>query len=146
MSLTLSRRRSLTYRNQSIDSLCKSMNCFLCDKDLHHERVKHTVNWIIRNYAFLLFKMFVKTLKKFKRITFCIVSTILEILISDGCKTWPRFALNHFCIYNCFLYLIYSKSDRGLARRGKIVPKMIFLTSICASGPFYFKLEYIQEK
>ena len=39
-NLTLSRRRPLSYRNQSIDLLHKSMNWFLYDNDLHHERVK----------------------------------------------------------------------------------------------------------
>ena len=38
--LTLSWRRSLSYRNQSIDLLCKSMDWFLYDNDLRHERVK----------------------------------------------------------------------------------------------------------
>ena len=38
--LTLSWRRSLSYRNQSIHLLCKSMNWFLYDRGLHHERVK----------------------------------------------------------------------------------------------------------
>ena len=31
---------SLSYRNQCTDLLCKSMNWFLYDSDLHHERVK----------------------------------------------------------------------------------------------------------
>ena len=39
-SLTLSWRRSPSYRNQSIDLLFRSMDWFLYDKDLHHERVK----------------------------------------------------------------------------------------------------------
>ena len=39
-SLTLSRRRSLSYRNQTIDFLRKSMDWFLYDNGLHHERVK----------------------------------------------------------------------------------------------------------
>ena len=30
---------SLSYRNQSIDLLCKSVNWFQCDRNLHHERV-----------------------------------------------------------------------------------------------------------
>ena len=38
-SLTLSWRRSLSNRNQSIDLLCKSMGWFLCDRDLRHERI-----------------------------------------------------------------------------------------------------------
>ena len=45
---TLSRRRPLSYRNQSIDLLCKSMDWldwFLYDNGLRHERV----NYIIYN-------------------------------------------------------------------------------------------------
>ena len=38
--LTLSRRRLLSYRNQSIDFRSKSMDWFLYDNGLHHERVK----------------------------------------------------------------------------------------------------------
>ena len=37
---TLSWRRSLPQRNQSIGLLCKSMDWFLYDKDIRHERVK----------------------------------------------------------------------------------------------------------
>ena len=39
--LTLSCRRSLSYRNQSIDLQSKSMGWFLYDRDLRHERVKY---------------------------------------------------------------------------------------------------------
>ena len=38
-SLTLSWRRPISYRNQSIDFLRKSMDWFLYDIGLHHERV-----------------------------------------------------------------------------------------------------------
>ena len=38
--LTLSRRKPLSYRNQSIDLLCKSMDWFLYDNGLRLERVK----------------------------------------------------------------------------------------------------------
>ena len=38
--LTLPWRRQLSYRNQSIDLLCKSMDRFLYHSDLRHERVK----------------------------------------------------------------------------------------------------------
>ena len=38
-SLTLSWQRSLSYRNQSIKLLCKSMDRFLYDRDLRHKRV-----------------------------------------------------------------------------------------------------------
>ena len=37
--LTVSWRRPLTYRNQSIDLLFKSMDWFLYERDPHHERV-----------------------------------------------------------------------------------------------------------
>ena len=43
--LTLSWRRPLSYRNQSIDLLCKSMNWFLYDNSLRHERVKVYVSY-----------------------------------------------------------------------------------------------------
>ena len=39
-SLTLSWRRPLSYRNQSIDLLCKSMDWLRYDNGLRHERVK----------------------------------------------------------------------------------------------------------
>ena len=43
MTLTLSWYSSLSFRNQSIDLLYKSVNCFLYDRDLCHERVKVTL-------------------------------------------------------------------------------------------------------
>ena len=39
-ALTLSWRRFLSYRNQSIDLFCKSMNQFLYNRNLLHERFK----------------------------------------------------------------------------------------------------------
>ena len=50
--LTLSWRRPLSYRNQSIDLLCKSMDWFLYDNGLHHERVNYfqkLCSWELRN-------------------------------------------------------------------------------------------------
>ena len=47
--LTLSWRRTLLYRNQSIDLLCKSMYWFLYDRDLRQEGVNvvnKNVRWI----------------------------------------------------------------------------------------------------
>ena len=48
--LTLSWRRSLSYRNQCTDLLCKSMDWFLFDRDLRHERVN---SWVLWNYSLL---------------------------------------------------------------------------------------------
>ena len=47
---------ALSCRNQSIDLLCKSMDWFIYNRDLHYERVKYKVVWkknIISNIAFL---------------------------------------------------------------------------------------------
>ena len=46
-NLTLSWRRPLSYRNQSIDLLCKLMDWFLYDNGLHHQRV----NDVFRMYS-----------------------------------------------------------------------------------------------
>ena len=45
LALTLSWRRSLSYRSQSIDLQSKSMDWFLYYSDLRHERVKGGLNW-----------------------------------------------------------------------------------------------------
>ena len=50
---TRSWRRSVSYRNQTIDFLCKSMGWFLRDKDLRHERVCGMCIWLL----FQTFKM-----------------------------------------------------------------------------------------
>ena len=42
LALTLTRRRTLSYRKQFIDLQCKSMDWFLYDKDIRHARVKYT--------------------------------------------------------------------------------------------------------
>ena len=43
LRLNLSWRRPLSYRNQSIDLLRKSLDWFLCDHGLRHERVKKKI-------------------------------------------------------------------------------------------------------
>ena len=45
LNLTLSRRRPIPYRNQSIDLICKSMDWFLYGIGLRHERVKNMNNF-----------------------------------------------------------------------------------------------------
>ena len=51
--LTLSWRRSLSYRNQSIDLLCKSMDWFLNGRDLRHERVEESLYWNQNNQLYV---------------------------------------------------------------------------------------------
>ena len=52
--LTRSWRGPLSYRNQSIDLHCKSMDCFLCDNEPRHERVKKILLRKIRKYDVFL--------------------------------------------------------------------------------------------
>ena len=52
INLTLSWRRPLPYRNQSIDLRSKSVNWFLYDNGLRHERVKWSDNkWYYWNWS-----------------------------------------------------------------------------------------------
>ena len=48
--ITFSWRRSLSYRNQSIDLQSKSMDWFLYDKDLRHERLNSFWLWFFQYY------------------------------------------------------------------------------------------------
>ena len=50
-TLTLSWRRPLLYRNQSIDLQSKSMDWFLCDNGLRHERVKRSAGELFPSYS-----------------------------------------------------------------------------------------------
>ena len=53
--LILSWRRPISYRNQSIDLLCKSMDWFLYDIGLRYERVKKVLRIIFRSNCSELF-------------------------------------------------------------------------------------------
>ena len=57
--LTFSWWRSLSYRNQSIYMLCKSMDWFLYRSDLHHERVnkKNLISLHLLMFAFVGFEV-----------------------------------------------------------------------------------------
>ena len=48
--LTVSWRRPLSYRNQSIDLLCKSMDWFLYNNSLRHEWVKQLIDVVVSLY------------------------------------------------------------------------------------------------
>ena len=58
LSLTLSLLRSLSYRNQFIDFQSKSMDWFLYDNGLRHERV----NVVLRTSRFRLINLFMTEL------------------------------------------------------------------------------------
>ena len=58
-SLTLSWRRSLSYRKQSIDLLSKSVDWFLYDNGLRHDRVKYTLIHSSKFLAYLFHIRFI---------------------------------------------------------------------------------------
>ena len=68
--LTLSWRRSLSYRNQSIDLLSKSMEWFLNDRDICHERVinkeKDIFTTLLRTYGDTFLRKWLKKAKMVK--------------------------------------------------------------------------------
>ena len=49
--------RPLLYRNQAIDLLWKSMDWFLYDNDLRHERVNSIWDYLFKSFPRLLFKI-----------------------------------------------------------------------------------------
>ena len=70
--LTPSWRRSVSYRKQSTDLLCKSMDWFLCDRDLRHKELRSTFDqhsliyfWKLHslNYFCSIAPHFCKTMK-----------------------------------------------------------------------------------
>ena len=69
ISLTLSLQRLLSYRNQSIGLLCKSVDWFLYDRDFHHERVSVLMLFTVCNQplAFHFFWWVQKLVNGFKK-------------------------------------------------------------------------------
>ena len=59
-NLTLSWRRPISYRNQSIDLQSKSIDWFLYDIRLRHERVKAKAYAFILRYLYFLLRFFIK--------------------------------------------------------------------------------------
>ena len=80
ISLTLSRRRPLSYRNQSIDLRSNSMDWLLYDNGLRLERVK-CVSWF---YFIDERDMFCWSLFELLLLIFCSFSFILSLLFHFG--------------------------------------------------------------
>ena len=59
ISLNVSRRRSLSYRNESIDLQNKSMDWFLYDKDLRHERVNKCEGILLKLYFYIVLYVYI---------------------------------------------------------------------------------------
>ena len=79
LDLTLSQRRPISYQNQSINLLCKSMDWFLYDISLHRERVKYTQN-----------RKHVSVISKKQRIVQSIKIIKLQLLQSTNQKFFIR--------------------------------------------------------
>ena len=80
--LTLSWRRPLSYRNQSIDLQSKSMDCFLYDNGLCHERVNAS-RWLSIKLFWKLYEQFINqlSLRKFsstKKLSFGLFSVAMK--------------------------------------------------------------------
>ena len=95
ISLTLSWWRPLSYRNQSIDLLCKSMDWFLYDNGLRHE---------IINKAILKSTLW-QAIKK----SFAIWGSMLKIM-----GTCTNYSITFKIQYSFFLISTFSRKHRIL--------------------------------
>ena len=78
-NLTLSWRRPLSYRNQPIDLLCKSMDWFLYDNGLPHERVNViSISMGMSSTGIYLFKVNNKNTRKMCKICTKLTMKALE--------------------------------------------------------------------
>ena len=93
--LTLSWRRRLSYRNQSIDLRSKAMDLFLYDNGLRHDRVKY----ISRRIVLSVFDQFVglalKLLKFKMKIANISIHTNLSIIMNSSIKINPNNTKDH---------------------------------------------------
>ena len=128
-ALTLSCRKSLSYKNQSIDLRSKSIDWFLYDNGLRHERVKKAevyFDWLKQcNCHFLgiylqddnqdlLYSKNIVERETWKRILYVNPSIRLETDVA-----FPLCSLSAFCKYMfglvfglCFLKFVFSLSNR----------------------------------
>ena len=98
-SLTLSWRRPLSYRNQSIDLLHKLMDWFLYDNGLRHERIKLSDS--IWQYNLILPWWLIILLFDFPSLTVFTKSSILNLWLVCGCSSiqaLPRRQLHVQCL------------------------------------------------
>ena len=105
---TLSWRRPLSYRNQSIDLLCKSMDWFLYDNSLRHERVKMGKKWIqhILCSSKILFCFWIDAYIFFQMVIFATLFRRCPTLWK-WCRKWQR----------CFDVVLRCKFQRWHTQR-----------------------------
>ena len=109
--LTLSRRRSISYRNQSIDLRSKSMDWFLYDIDLRRERVK-----LVRSSRWgMFFKKYILKIWKNSQENTTIGVSFLIKLQASSCNFIKK-SLWHRCFllkFANFLRTLFLKNISG---------------------------------
>ena len=107
-TLTLSWRRPLSYRNQSIDLLCKAMDWFLYDNGLRHERVNVCTHDILTMRYTELEKTYCQIMhavNSFYKKVF--LAPLQLILLINLYKLWSVWILNYLG-FVCFCCNIYT--------------------------------------
>ena len=110
--LTLSRRRPLSYRNQSIDLLCKSMDWFLYDNGLRLERIKSFSHYQLTG-AYYMQETHIQNLVKhmdttdttlmFSQVSITQMSTFLNIMILIHIFFVESFSRLHVSFQQCLV-------------------------------------------
>ena len=116
--LTLSWRRPLSYRNQSIDLLCKSMDWFLYDNSPRHERVNVTNQNILpadllsRNFLLNPFVFSIEIGLKEKSWVFRNFSATIYLFKVNNRNTrknvWNKFKVNNTDTRMTLLFLLLT--------------------------------------
>ena len=96
--LTLSWRRPLSYRNQSIDLRSKSVDWFLYDNGLRHERVKQVIKQCVKYARIRVFSDLFFLCNLIREKTSERNPIFWHILLTEGCVTSANKAL--LVIYN----------------------------------------------
>ena len=97
ISLTLSWRRPLSYRNQSIDLLSKSMDWFLYDNAPRHERVVLNV-FVVLIYPLLSFTVF----WSFPPLVLLLLMSLIVVFISSEFSISDFIGENIWLSWICF--------------------------------------------
>ena len=109
---TLSWSRPLSYRNQSIDLLDKSMDWFLYDNDLRHERVNFfvLVAWLAHSLLIELSDLFIFNSVNYTARTFVLSHLVFYFWLHQHCLVCCLTgALNGYCYFHhhhCFSLLL----------------------------------------
>ena len=155
----LSWRRSLSYRNQSIDLHCELMDWFLYDRDLRHEKVK-LENLFFRIHVILTYfmtciatwkkKFFRKTneMKNFK-LNSLKSNFFLGILLGAGVLVlnflfiiYCDVRITHLCLKKWFIYFAqFNALEKGFASIWKTFVKSCQLL-LNISWMVLFEFEY----